>query len=179
MQEKYQSDPVRAHPNRCPDLSPRGSRLDAIATEQWQTAAPTNKYCDSLAVKNAKANVLALGNLGVCRDLAVRYVLQGNVQKLGAQWRVSLQLFDATTRKIAFSEKHDFKLENVFDVQDEIGARVAASLQSRFSVAAPKKARERYSSDSEAYAEFMMGLHESTSHIQATIESAVQTLICA
>jgi len=112
----------------------------------------------------------------VCQDLAVRYVLQGNVQKLGAQWRVSLQLFDATTRKIAFSEKQDFKLENVFDVQDEIGACVVASLQSRFSVAAPKKTRERYTSDPEAYGEFMAGLHESTSNFQATLESAVHHL---
>jgi len=53
------------------------------------------------------------------------------VQKLGAQWRVSVQLFDAATRRISFSEKHDFKLENVFDVQDEIGFRVVASLQRR------------------------------------------------
>jgi hypothetical protein len=45
-------------------ISVRGSRLDTIATERWQTAAPTNKYCDSLPFINAKANVLALGIVG-------------------------------------------------------------------------------------------------------------------
>ena len=35
----------------------------------------------------------------VCRDLGVRHTLQGNVQKMGAHWRVSIQLFDATTQK--------------------------------------------------------------------------------
>jgi TolB-like protein len=44
----------------------------------------------------------------VCRDLGVRHTLQGTVQKLGSHWRVSIQLFDATTHKITLSEKHDF-----------------------------------------------------------------------
>lgn len=133
---------------------------------------------EDIAVTPTSA-ILKLGGADpaeVCGDLAVRYVLQGTVQKLGARWRVSLQLFDAAARKIAFSEKHDFKLEDVFDVQDEIGARVGASLQSRFSMASPKKNRERYSRDPEAYGEFMAGLRESTSNVKATIESAVQHL---
>src|SRR4029077_16347402 len=33
-----------------------------------------------------------------CRNLGVRHVLQGNVQKLGAHWRVSMQLFDGMTQ---------------------------------------------------------------------------------
>src|SRR5439155_8509404 len=38
-----------------------------------------------------------------CRDLGVRHVLQGNVQKLGGRWRVSLQLYDGTAEKISYS----------------------------------------------------------------------------
>jgi serine/threonine protein kinase len=114
----------------------------------------------------------------VCRSLGVRYVLQGIVQKLGAQWRVSIQLFDATTQKISFSEKHDFKLESVFDVQDEIGRRVVRSLQSRFALAAPES-RARYSSDPEAYGEFMAGLRESTSNQRVMMESAIRHLSSA
>src|ERR1700676_3774913 len=111
----------------------------------------------------------------VCRDLGVRYSLQGNVQKLGTQWRVSMQLFDSATQKTTFSEKHDFKLENVFDVQDEIGRRVVESLQSRFSLAVPHS-RGRYSSDPEAYGEFMAGLRDSTSNRRETMESAIHHL---
>ena len=110
--------------------------------------------------------------------MGVRYVLQGNVQKLGAQWRVSIQLFDAATQRITLSEKHDFKLETVFDVQDEIGRRVVESLQSRFSLAAPK-ARDRYSKDPEAYGEFMAGLRESVSNQRETMESAIRHLSSA
>src|SRR6185503_16050013 len=107
----------------------------------------------------------------VCRDLGVRHALQGTVQKLGAHWRVSMQMFDATTQKVTLSEKHDFDLDNVFEVQDEIGRRVAESLHSRFPSAVPKS-RDRYSSDPEAYNEFMAGLRESSSDEQETLRSA-------
>ena len=114
----------------------------------------------------------------VCRDLGVRHTLQGTVQKLGSHWRVSIQLFDATTHKVTLSEKHDFDLDNVFEVQDEIGRRVVESLQSRFSPTVPKS-RDRYSSDPEAYNEFMAGLRESSSDQQDTLRSAAEHLSSA
>ncbi len=95
----------------------------------------------------------------VARELRVRYTLQGTVQKHEGDWRVSIQLFDAATQKMAASETHDFTLDNVFDVQDGIGRRVVDSLHRRFPRAVPS--RERYSSDPEAYNAFMAGLRES------------------
>jgi serine/threonine-protein kinase len=110
-----------------------------------------------------------------CHDLGVRHVLRGNVQKLGARWRVSLQLYDGTAKKISYSEKHDFTLENVFDVQDEVGRRAVEALHSRFSPAAPKS-RDRYSSNPEAYNEFISGLGESFAKRPETLKSAVRHL---
>jgi serine/threonine protein kinase len=109
------------------------------------------------------------------RDLGVRHILQGNVQKLGAHWRVSLQLFDCMTHKTSLSEKHDFVMEDVFEVQDQIGHRVVESLRSRFARAVPKS-RDRYSSDPAAYNEFMQGLTESYSDREETLRSAAQHL---
>lgn len=111
----------------------------------------------------------------VCRDLGTRYVLQGNVQRSRIQWRVSINLFDAASQKIAFSEKHDFALENVFEVQDEIGRRVVESLQIRFPLAVPKS-RSRYSNEPEAYDEFMSGLRESYATRPEILEKAIQHL---
>ena len=110
-----------------------------------------------------------------CRDLGVRHLLQGNIQKQGTHWRVSTQLFDSTTQKITYAQKHDFVRENVFEVQDEIGRRVVESLQTRFLRAAPK-ARDRYTSDPEGLEEFMLGLRESYSDREETLRSAAQHL---
>ena len=111
----------------------------------------------------------------VCRDLGVRHTLQGTVQKLGSHWRVSIQLFDATTHTIALSEKQDFTLDDVFEVQDEIGRRVVESLQSRFPLAVPRS-RDRYSSDPEAYNDYIAGLRESSSDRQDMLRSAAEHL---
>jgi serine/threonine protein kinase len=113
-----------------------------------------------------------------CLDLGTRHLLQGNVQKVGTRWRVSMHLFDAMTQKSVSSEQHDFDLDNVFDVQDEIGRQVVESLRRRFPSAVPKS-RDRYSSDLEAYDEFMAGLRDSHSDQQDTLEGAIQHLSAA
>ena len=66
----------------------------------------------------------------------------------------------------------------MFDVQDEIGRQVVESLRKRFPPAVPKS-RDRYSSDVEAYDEFMAGLRESYSDQRDTLESAIQHLSAA
>ena len=109
----------------------------------------------------------------VCSDLGVNHALQANVQKVGTQWRVSIQLFDAKTHRVTFAEKHDFALENVFEVQDEIGRRVVESLQTRFPLTAARS-RDRYSSDPEAYEQFMIGLRESYSSVPEVLKGAAR-----
>src|SRR5213594_3099230 len=113
-----------------------------------------------------------------CRDLGVRHILQGNIQKVGAHWRVSIQLFDAATQRMVLSENQDFQRDSVFEVQDEIGHRVVDSLNSRFLLAAPKS-RDRYSSDPEAYEQFMSGLRESYADQPETLERAIWHLSAA
>jgi serine/threonine protein kinase len=113
-----------------------------------------------------------------CRDLGTRHLLQGNVQKLGSRWRVSIHIFDAMMQKNISSEQHDFALDDVFEVQDQIGRQVVESLRKRFPSAVPKS-RDRYSSDLDAYNEFMAGLRESYSDRQDTLESAIQHLSTA
>ena len=113
--------------------------------------------------------------LAVSRDLQVRYVLHGNIQKLGAQWRVSIQVFDAETRKIAFTEKYDFHLENVFEVQDQMAARVAEALELRFRVPLPRS-RDRYSQDPAAYDELMLALRDSSSDDPKARDRAIELL---
>lgn len=112
------------------------------------------------------------------RDLGVRHVLQGNIQTMGAQWRVSIQLFDAATQRIILSENQDFQRDSVFEVQDAIGHRVVDSLNSRSLLAGPKS-RDRYSSDPDAYNEFMTGLSDSYADRPEALERAIGHLSAA
>jgi tetratricopeptide (TPR) repeat protein len=81
-------------------------------------------------------------------------------------------------QKSISSEQYDFALDDVFDVQDEIGRQVVESLRKRFPRAV-RKSRDRYSGDTEAYNEFMAGLRASYSDQPDTLESAIQHLSTA
>jgi|HubBroStandDraft_4_1064222.scaffolds.fasta_scaffold01108_2 TolB-like protein/Flp pilus assembly protein TadD len=111
------------------------------------------------------------------RELRVRYVLQGNIQKIGTHWRVSIQLLDTQSRKIVLSERHDFDLGDVFEVQDKIGQQVAESLQQRFQ--AVRKSRDRYSSDPSAYLMYLQGLNASYSETLADLDEAIRCFSAA
>jgi eukaryotic-like serine/threonine-protein kinase len=114
----------------------------------------------------------------VCRELGVRYSLQGNVQRLGTRWRVSLQLFDATRQRVTSAERHDFQLDDMFDVQDEIGRCVVSLLQRRFPLTVAKS-RDRYSRDPEAYDAFITGLRGSYSNALDELHEAARHLMRA
>jgi tetratricopeptide (TPR) repeat protein len=111
----------------------------------------------------------------VSRDLNVQYVLHGNIQNAGAQWRVSVQLFDALARKIAFSEKYDFHLENVFEVQDHMAERVGHALQLHFRSPMPRSG-DRYSRNPAAYGELMQALRDSSSDQREARDRAIELL---
>jgi len=111
----------------------------------------------------------------VCRELGVRHALQGNIQKIGNQWRVSVQIFDVAKQRITLSERHDFQIENIFEVQDEIGRHVVDALERQFTRIAPSS-RDRYSSDPEAFAEFMAGLRDSYGDSPAEFQSSAEHL---
>jgi TolB-like protein len=64
----------------------------------------------------------------VGKDLNVRYVLEGSIQRQGDQVRVTAQLIDASTGAHAWTERWDRPAGDVFAVQTEVAERVANSL---------------------------------------------------
>ena len=59
----------------------------------------------------------------------VRYVLEGSVQRGGNRMRVNVQLIDAETGSHLWAERFDKPLADLFDMQDEIVARLANALE--------------------------------------------------
>ena len=65
----------------------------------------------------------------VSRELGVRYVLEGSLQKSGAKVRISAQLVDAISGYHLWSETYDRDLADIFALQDEIALNVTTALQ--------------------------------------------------
>jgi adenylate cyclase len=66
-------------------------------------------------------------NMAAAR-LGVRHALEGTVQRISEQVRVSMTLMDATTGVVIWSERYDRTLDASFELQDEIAQRVATAL---------------------------------------------------
>jgi TolB-like protein len=64
----------------------------------------------------------------VGRELNIRYVLEGSLQRSGNRLRVNVQLVDAETAKHLWAERFDKPVADLFDMQDEIVARLANTL---------------------------------------------------
>src|SRR5262250_2418528 len=65
------------------------------------------------------------------RELGVRYVLEGSVRKAGSRVRITGQLIDATTGGHIWADRFDGALEDVFDLQDQVTARVVGTIEPR------------------------------------------------
>ncbi|HET8585425.1 MAG TPA: protein kinase [Casimicrobiaceae bacterium] len=74
--------------------------------------------------------------------LTVATVLEGSVRKAGTRLRVTAQLIDVADGYHLWSERYDRELVDVFAVQDEIAAAIAAKLRVTFD-ASPSKQRTR------------------------------------
>ncbi len=87
-----------------------------------------------------KGKAVDLKQIG--RELNVRYVLEGSVQRGGGRMRVNVQLIDAETGSHLWAERFDKPLADLFDMQDEIVARLANALSAQL-VAAEARRAER------------------------------------
>jgi len=62
------------------------------------------------------------------RELGVRYVVEGSVQKAGERVSINVQLIDAGAGHHLWAERYDRGLENLFAVQNEIIQKVVTTL---------------------------------------------------
>jgi adenylate cyclase len=64
----------------------------------------------------------------VGRDLGVRYVLEGGVQRAGSRVRITAQLVDATTGYHIWAERYDREVNDIFALQDEVTQHIVRAM---------------------------------------------------
>ncbi len=97
----------------------------------------------AFAYKSKPLDVKTIG-----RELNVRYVLEGSVQRGGGRMRVNVQLIDAETGNHLWAERFDKSLADLFDMQDEIVARLANALNAQLVAAEARRAEQAPNPDS-------------------------------
>lgn len=93
----------------------------------------------------------------VADALRVRYVLEGNVRRIGNRLRVNAQLVDAATGFHLWAERYDRDMKDVLDVQDDITVKIVSALSVKLTETEMRRSAKRYTVNIEAYDEFLRG----------------------
>jgi adenylate cyclase len=91
----------------------------------------------------------------VGRELAVRYALEGSVQKASNQVRIVAQLIDTTTGGHLWSERYDRPLTDIFALQDEIVQKIVTTLKLQLSLIEQGALVHKTTDNLEAYDAFL------------------------
>lgn len=80
----------------------------------------------SFALKGSNVDLQQMG-----RKLGVAYCLEGSVRKLGPRIRITCQLIDTGNGDHVWAEKYDCKLEELYDLQDDLAASIVSMVAGR------------------------------------------------
>jgi adenylate cyclase len=87
----------------------------------------------------------------VGKELGVRYVLEGSVQKAGEQLRIVTQLIDTTTGHHLWSQRYDRPLHDLFALQDEIVQKIVTTLKLQLTLQEQGYVVRKHTDNLEAY----------------------------
>jgi len=99
------------------------------------------------------------GNLSkIAKQLGVRNILEGSVQKVADTVRVNVQLINAQTDSHLWAETYDRQLTDIFRVESEIAKGIAESLQAKLTGREEQALAVKPTNNPEAYDAYLRGL---------------------
>jgi adenylate cyclase len=93
----------------------------------------------------------------VCRELRVRYALEGSVRKAGRRVRITTQLIDGASGGHVWAERYDRDLTDIFEVQDEVTREIVAALKVKLTPEERGRLAGRGTTNIEAYDWYLRG----------------------
>lgn len=107
----------------------------------------------SFGLKGIDANAPDIG-----RSLAARFCLEGGVRKLGSRVRISAHLTDTESNEQVWAERADCSMDELFDIQDDLVAKIVSCVAGQIERQAEALARRKRPKDLEAYECLIRGL---------------------
>ena len=91
------------------------------------------------------------------KELNVPAILNGRVTQRGDQLTLSLELIDAQTENVIWSEQYNRRQSDLVSLQSEIARDVSSKLRTKLSGADEQKLAKTYTTNSEAYKLYLQG----------------------
>jgi TolB-like protein/class 3 adenylate cyclase len=121
----------------------------------------------------------AIDPRAVGEALGVGYVLEGSIQRMGEELRITAQLIDAETGTHVWSERWDRQAEDVFAVQTEIAETVANRLGGGAGViqqSGRAEAQRKRPEDLDAYELYLLGTEKLEKTTKENIQESIRLL---
>jgi serine/threonine protein kinase/Tfp pilus assembly protein PilF len=93
----------------------------------------------------------------IADELDVENILEGSIFKAGNRIRVTAQLINASSGAHLWADDYERKLDDVFDIQDDISEKIAANLLVNLSLQDIAEVKTNRPSSTEAYEYYMKG----------------------
>ncbi len=87
----------------------------------------------------------------IAQKLGAQYVVEGSVRRAGDRLRISVQLIDTANDSHVWAEKYDRKLEDIFEIQDEVTAAIVATLPGRVEASQQDLVKRKTTANMAAY----------------------------
>ena len=91
------------------------------------------------------------------KELSVGTVVEGSVRKAANRIRVTVQVIDVATEEHLWASKYDDTLDDIFTVQSDIAAKVAASIPSNLALTGPHVPALDKTRETQAYLSYLQG----------------------
>ena len=109
----------------------------------------------AFAYKGRHVNVCEIG-----RELGVKYVLEGSVQRAGNRVRITVQLVETDAGAHLWADKYDGSLDDIFELQDQITEQVAGAIHPSIQLAEVERTLCKRPQDMGAYDYTMRAMPE-------------------
>jgi TolB-like protein len=123
---------------RADDVFADGMVEDLVAALSLSRSLRIVARSATLVYRDGARDLRAIG-----RDLGVRYLLEGNVRRVGATLRVTAQLVEAANGSILWTQKFDRPLTELADLQESLVTEVAAILGVQVQLAGIERALKK------------------------------------
>jgi TolB-like protein/DNA-binding winged helix-turn-helix (wHTH) protein/Tfp pilus assembly protein PilF len=165
----------RTHP---PVLAPPGRIMLAVLPFQNLTGDPQQEYITDGVTEEmitqlgrlqperlgviARTSVMGYKHGGermdqIGRELGVQYILEGSVRRDGNRMRITAQLIQVKDQSHLWAREYEHSLQDLFALQDDVTAGVAAEIQSRLALEPRNRAGRNHPVTPEAYDAYLLG----------------------
>lgn len=135
--------------------------ITALSRVRWLFVVARNS---SFTYRGGAADLKQVG-----QQLGVSYVLEGSLRKSADRIRITGQLIEASTGTHLWADRFEGRLEDIFELQDEIAASVAGAIAPQMELAEIERAKKKPTASLNAYDCYLRGV----AHVHRGTQEAV------